>query len=75
MRRAHGSHFPFISVCDVRHLSLTASRSSDSTEAVTWYVLPPVSISKPQVEAFAKIYKHNSRPVQPTNQREVLESR
>jgi hypothetical protein len=26
-------------------------------------------------EIFAKIYKHDHRPIQPTNQREVLESK
>ena len=46
------------------------------TEGVTWYVLKtPVAISKPQLDAFAKIYKHDNRPIQPTNQREVLESK
>jgi carbonic anhydrase len=46
------------------------------TEGVTWYVLKtPVDISEPQLDAFAKIYKHDNRPIQPTNQREVLESK
>ena len=46
------------------------------TEGVTWYVLKtPVDISGPQLDVFAKIYKHDSRPIQPTNQRVVLESK
>lgn len=46
------------------------------SEGVTWYVLKTsVSVSKAQIEAFAKIYKHNARPIQPTNQREILESK
>jgi len=46
------------------------------TEGVTSYVLQtPVDISEPQLDAFAKIYKHDNRPIQPTNQREVLESK
>jgi carbonic anhydrase len=35
----------------------------------------PVDISGPQLEFFAKIYKHDVRPIQPTNQRVVLESK
>jgi carbonic anhydrase len=46
------------------------------TEGVTWYVLKtPVDISGPQLEVFAKIYKHDNRPIQPLNQRVVLESK
>jgi carbonic anhydrase len=46
------------------------------TEGVTWYVLKtPQSISKAQVEAFSKLYKHDNRPIQPTNQREILETK
>jgi carbonic anhydrase len=46
------------------------------TEGVTWYVLKtPVDISKPQLNAFAKLYKHDNRPIQPTNRREVIESK
>ena len=46
------------------------------TEGVTWYVLKaPVDISGPELEVFARIYKHDDRPIQPTNQRVVLESK
>jgi carbonic anhydrase len=46
------------------------------SEGVTWFVLKtPVSISKSQVRAFAKLYPHNSRPVQPVNGRLVLQTR
>jgi carbonic anhydrase len=45
------------------------------TEGVTWYVFKtPVSISKAQVEAFAKLYKHDNRFIEPTNQRDIRES-
>jgi carbonic anhydrase len=46
------------------------------SEGVTWYVLKePVSVSGEQVRAFAKIYPNNERPIQPTNGREILESK
>ncbi len=46
------------------------------TEGVTWYVLKtPETISKAQVDAFSKLYKHDNRPIQPTNQREILETK
>jgi carbonic anhydrase len=46
------------------------------SEGVAWYVLQtPVTISKAQVAAFAKIYPHNARPIQPTNGREILETK
>lgn len=42
------------------------------TEGVTWFVLrSPVSISAQQIEAFAKLYPHDVRPVQPLNARVV----
>jgi carbonic anhydrase len=46
------------------------------SEGVTWYVLnTPVSISEAQLEVFAKKYKHDARPLQATNHREILESK
>jgi carbonic anhydrase len=46
------------------------------TEGVTWYVLQShATISREQVEAFAKIYRRNARPIQPTNGREILRSK
>jgi carbonic anhydrase len=46
------------------------------TEGVTWYVLKtPMSISAEQIGAFAKLYPHDVRPVQPLNGRVVKESR
>jgi carbonic anhydrase len=46
------------------------------TEGVTWYVLKtPIEISAEQIEAFAKLYTHDARPVQPLNGRVVTESR
>jgi len=46
------------------------------SENVTWYILKtPVAISKEQASAFARIYEHNARPIQPLNGRAVLESK
>jgi carbonic anhydrase len=46
------------------------------SEGVTWYVLKtPSTLSPEQVAAFAKIYPSNARPIQPTNGREVLETK
>jgi carbonic anhydrase len=46
------------------------------SEGVTWYVMKsPVSVSDAQVAAFAKIYPMNARPIQPTNGREIEESK
>lgn len=46
------------------------------TEGVKWYVLKtPVTISRAQIEAFAKLYLHDVRPVQPLNGRVVEESK
>jgi carbonic anhydrase len=45
-------------------------------EGVTWYVLKtPVAISAQQIEAFAKLYPHDVRAVQPLNGRVVKETR
>jgi carbonic anhydrase len=53
--------------------SLTAPPCS---EGVTWFVLKtPVDISPEQVNAFAKLYPHDVRPLQPINGRVVKESR
>jgi carbonic anhydrase len=46
------------------------------TEGVTWFVLKaPVEISPAQIAAFARLYPHDVRPVQPLNGRVVKESR
>ena len=46
------------------------------TEGVTWFVLKtPVDISAEQINAFAKLYPHDVRPLQPLNGRAVKESR
>ena len=45
------------------------------TEGVTWFVLKtPVAFSAEQIEAFAKLYPHDARPIQPLNGRVVKES-
>lgn len=46
------------------------------TEGVTWFVLKtPVEISKQQIGAFAELYPHDVRPLQPLNGRVVKQSR
>ena len=46
------------------------------TEGVTWFVLKtPIEISAEQIEAFAKLYPNDARPVQPLNGRVVKEGR
>lgn len=45
------------------------------TEGVTWFVLKtPVEISAEQINAFAALYPHDVRPLQPLNGRVVKES-
>jgi carbonic anhydrase len=45
------------------------------TEGVRWFVLKtPVDISSEQISAFAKLYPHDARPIQPLNGRVVKES-
>lgn len=45
------------------------------TEGVTWFVLKtPVAFSAEQIEAFAKLFPHDARPIQPLNGRVVKES-
>jgi carbonic anhydrase len=45
------------------------------TEDVTWFVLKtPVEISPEQISAFARLYPHDVRPLQPLNGRVVKES-
>ncbi|REK75540.1 carbonic anhydrase [Paenibacillus paeoniae] len=42
------------------------------SEEVQWLVLEqPIELSKQQIEAFASIFPHNNRPVQPLNERQV----
>jgi carbonic anhydrase len=46
------------------------------SEGVTWYVLQShPTISTAQLAAFRKIYPMNARPIQPTNNRKILQSR
>jgi carbonic anhydrase len=45
------------------------------TEGITWFVLKtPVGISAEEINAFAKLYPHDVRPLQPLNGRVVKES-
>jgi carbonic anhydrase len=46
------------------------------SEGVTWFVLKtPVSVSAEEISAFAALYPHDVRPLQPLNGRVVKESR
>lgn len=46
------------------------------TPGVQWYVLKtPAELSSAELAAFAKWYPDNARPVQPSNAREILESK
>jgi len=46
------------------------------TEGITWFVLKtPIEMSAKQIEAFAKLYPNDARPLQPLNGRVVKESR
>jgi carbonic anhydrase len=45
------------------------------SEGVTWFVLKtPVEVSAKQIQAYAKLYPHDVRPLQPLNGRVVKES-
>ncbi len=45
------------------------------TEGVTWFVLQtPTEISGQQIDAFAKIFPNNARPIQPIGDRQVRNS-
>jgi len=46
------------------------------SQGVTWYVLKSyATVSPQQAAAFAKIYPMNARPIQPSNGREILQSK
>ena len=46
------------------------------SENVTWVVMVnPMTVSKEQIEAFARLYPANARPVQPLDGRTVMESK
>jgi carbonic anhydrase len=45
------------------------------TEGVTWFILKqPLELSSKQIDAFAKLYPNDARPLQPLNGRVVKES-
>lgn len=46
------------------------------SEGVTWYVMKaPVTLSTAQVAFFKALYPMNARPIQPTNGRQILQSK
>ena len=58
---------------DLAYYSYAGSQTAPPcTEAVTWFVLKtPVEVSRGEIDAFAKLYPHDVRPVQPLNGRVV----
>jgi carbonic anhydrase len=62
---------------DDTYYTYRGSQSAPScSEGVTWFVLKsPVDISADEINAFARLYPHDVRPVQPLNGRVVGESR
>jgi carbonic anhydrase len=45
------------------------------TEGVQWIILKtPVEVSRAQVDAFARLYSHDIRPLQPLNGRVIQQS-
>jgi len=61
---------------DTRYYRYEGSQTAPPcAEGVTWLVLKtPVEIAPEQIRAFAALYPHDVRPIQPLNGREVLES-
>ncbi|HTA72906.1 MAG TPA: carbonic anhydrase family protein [Gemmatimonadaceae bacterium] len=62
---------------DLSYYLYTGSISAPPcTEGVLWYVLEtPITLSPAQIAAFAELYPHDVRPLQPLNGRVVKESR
>jgi carbonic anhydrase len=62
---------------DLGYYTFTGSLTTPPcTEGVTWYVLKsPSTLSPQQLAAFAKLYPSDNRPIQPTNQRAILQTR
>ncbi|MGC1449178.1 MAG: carbonic anhydrase family protein [Candidatus Sulfotelmatobacter sp.] len=50
------------------HNTFAGSLTTPCSEEVAWFVLkPPSELSAEEITAFAKIYPHDARPIQPTN--------
>jgi carbonic anhydrase len=61
---------------DLSYYTYTGSLTAPPCdESVTWFILKtPVEISQEQINAFAKLYPHDVRPIQPLHGRIVKES-
>ncbi len=60
---------------DAYYMYMGSLTAPPCTEGVTWFVLKtPVDMSAEQIDAFAKLYPHDVRPLQPLNGRVVKES-
>jgi carbonic anhydrase len=62
---------------DLAYYTYTGSQTAPPcTEPVTWIVLKtPIEASAAQISAFARLFPHDARPIQPLNGRTVSESR
>jgi carbonic anhydrase len=62
---------------DAAYYTYTGSLTAPPcTEGVTWFVLKtPMEVSTEEISAFAKLYPHDVRPLQPLNGRVVQESK
>jgi carbonic anhydrase len=57
------------------YMYLGSQTAPPCTEGVTWFVLKtPMEVSAEEINAFAKLYPHDVRPIQPLNGRIVKES-
>jgi carbonic anhydrase len=62
---------------DVGYYTFSGSLTTPPcTEGVTWYVLKATATLSPQqLATFAKLYPADNRPIQPTYQREIMETK
>lgn len=66
----------FLPASPAHFLYMGSLAAPPCTEGVLWVVMKEAAIvSDDQLEIFARLYPRNSRPIQPTNGRLVLESR
>jgi carbonic anhydrase len=60
---------------DQNYYTFDGSLTSPPCSDVKWFVMKtPVELSPAQIAAFAKLYPDDARPIQPTNDRKILES-
>lgn len=61
---------------DKKYYTYTGSLTTPPcSQGINWIVLKePITLTKAQIEAFDRLYESNARPIQPLNNRYVLES-